>query len=110
MKEGNIMAKVINSGEFKDEVLNSNDVVLIDFFAEWCGPCKMLSPIVEELSKEMEGKAKVFKVDVDKSGDIAQKYGIMGVPTVIVFKNGTAVDKMVGFQPKEVLKSKVEQY
>jgi len=104
------MAKVINSGEFKDEVLNSNDVVLIDFFAEWCGPCKMLSPIVEELSKEMEGKAKVFKVDVDKSGDIAQKYGIMGVPTVIVFKNGTAVDKMVGFQPKEVLKSKVEQY
>jgi thioredoxin 1 len=110
MKEGNIMAKVINSREFKDEVLNSNDVVLIDFFAEWCGPCKMLAPIVEELSKEMAGKAKVFKVDVDKSGDIAQKYGIMGVPTVIIFKNGTAVDKMVGFQPKEVLKSKVEQY
>lgn len=104
------MAKVINSSEFKDEVLNSNDVVLIDFFAEWCGPCKMLAPIVEELSKEMAGKAKVFKVDVDKSGDIAQKYGIMGVPTVIIFKNGTAVDKMVGFQPKEVLKSKVEQY
>ncbi|MDF2884479.1 MAG: thioredoxin [Clostridiaceae bacterium] len=104
------MAKVINSREFKDEVLNSNDVVLIDFFAEWCGPCKMLAPIVEELSKEMAGKAKVFKVDVDKSGDIAQKYGIMGVPTVIIFKNGTAVDKMVGFQPKEVLKSKVEQY
>lgn len=110
MKEDNIMAKVINSREFKDEVLNSNDVVLIDFFAEWCGPCKMIAAIVEELSKEMAGKAKVFKVDVDKSGDIAQKYGIMGVPTVIIFKNGTAVDKMVGFQPKEVLKSKVEQY
>ncbi|WP_010233449.1 thioredoxin [Clostridium arbusti] len=104
------MAKVINSREFKDEVLNSNDVVLIDFFAEWCGPCKMLTPIVEELSKEMAGKAKVFKVDVDKSGNIAQKYGIMGVPTVIIFKNGTAVDKMVGFQPKEVLKSKLEQH
>lgn len=105
------MAKVINSREFKDEVLNSNnDVVLVDFFAEWCGPCKMLAPVVEELSIEMAGKAKVFKVDVDKSGDIAQKYGIMGVPTVMIFKNGTDVDKIVGFQPKEVLKSKVEQY
>ncbi|MFT8316199.1 MAG: thioredoxin [Clostridium sp.] len=105
------MAKVINSREFKDEVLNSNnDVVLVDFFAEWCGPCKMLAPVVEELSIEMAGKAKVFKVDVDKIGDIAQKYGIMGVPTVMIFKNGTDVDKIVGFQPKEVLKSKVEQY
>jgi thioredoxin 1 len=110
MKEGNIMARVINSIEFKDEVLSSNDIVLVDFFAEWCGPCKMLTPVVEELSIEMAGKAKVFKVDVDKSGDIAQKYGIMGVPTVMIFKNGTEVDKIVGFQPKEVLKSKLDQY
>ena len=104
------MARELNSNEFQNEVLNSNEAVLVDFSATWCGPCKMLAPVVEELSTEMEGKAKVFKVDVDKSGDIAQKYNIMGVPTVVIFKNGTAVDKMVGFQPKEVLKAKLEQY
>lgn len=104
------MARELNSNEFADEVLNSNDTVLVDFSAVWCGPCKMLAPIVEELSTDMEGKAKVFKVDVDKSGDIAQKYNIMGVPTVMIFKKGEAVEKMVGFQPKEVIVSKLEQY
>lgn len=104
------MARELNSNEFQNEVLSSKDTVMVDFSASWCGPCKMLAPVVEELSTEMEGKAKVFKVDVDKSGDIAQKYDIMGVPTVIIFKNGVAVDKIVGFQPKTVLKSKLEQY
>jgi len=104
------MTRVINSSEFQTEVLESSDIVLIDFFAEWCKPCKMLAPVVEELSKEMIGKAKVFKVDVDKSGDIAQNYSIMGVPTVMIFKNGEDVYKMAGFQPKEVLKSKLVQY
>lgn len=104
------MARVLDSNEFQNEVLNSNEVVLVDFSAEWCGPCKMLAPVVEELGNEMQGKAKVFKIDVDKSGDIAVKYGIMGVPTVMIFKNGTAVDKMVGFQPKGVLKSKLDQH
>ena len=104
------MAKVINSNEFQKDVLNGNGTVLVDFFAEWCGPCKMIAPALEELSSEMEGKAKIFKVDVDKSGDLAQKYGVMGVPTLMIFKNGEAVDKMVGFQPKQHLKSKLEQY
>lgn len=104
------MAKVINSNEFNSEVLKSNEVVLVDFSAVWCGPCKMLSPVIDELSVEMEGKAKVFKIDVDQSGDIAQKYGIMNVPTVIIFKNGEIVDKVVGFNPKEVLKTKLEQH
>jgi thioredoxin 1 len=104
------MARELNSNEFADEVLNSNDTVLVDFSAVWCGPCKMLAPIVEELSTDMEGKAKVFKVDVDKSRDIAQKYNIMGVPTVMIFKKGEAVEKMVGFQPKEVIVSKLNQY
>ena len=103
------MAKVINSNEFNSEVLNSNEVVLVDFSAEWCGPCKMLAPTIDELSTEMEGKAKVFKVDVDQSRDVAQKYNIMSVPTVMIFKNGEVVDKSVGFQPKEVLKGKLEQ-
>lgn len=104
------MARELNSNEFADEVLNSNYTVLVDFSAVWCGPCKMLAPIVEELSTDMEGKAKVFKVDVDKSGDIAQRYNIMGVPTVMIFKKGEAVEKMVGFQPKEVIVSKLNQY
>lgn len=104
------MARELNSNEFQDEVLNSKDAVLVDFSATWCGPCKMLAPIVEELGTEMEGKVKVFKVDVDKSGDIAEKYSVMAVPTVIIFKNGEAVDKMVGFQPKEVLKGKLGKY
>jgi thioredoxin 1 len=104
------MAKVINSNEFNSEVLNSNEVVLVDFSAEWCGPCKMLAPIIDELSNEMEGKSKVFKIDVDQSGDIAQKYNIMNVPTVMIFKNGEVVEKVVGFQPKEVLKGKLEQH
>ena len=104
------MVKEVNSNEFQKQVLDCSELVLVDFSATWCGPCKMLAPIVEELSNEMAGKAKVFKVDVDKSGDIAQKYGIMGVPTVIIFKDGKALDKMVGFQPKNVLKSKLDQY
>ncbi|MFA6940068.1 MAG: thioredoxin [Clostridiaceae bacterium] len=104
------MAKVINNKEFESEVLKSTDVVLIDFFAEWCGPCKMLAPAVEDISNEMAGKAKVFKIDVDKEGSIAQKYGIMSVPTVLIFQNGKPVDKMVGFQPKDILKSKLEKY
>ena len=104
------MAKVINSNEFKNQVLDSSDVVMVDFFAEWCGPCKMLAPVLEELSSEMAGRAKILKVDVDKSPDFAQKYGISGVPTVMVFRNGAPVDKMVGFQPKQVLKSKLDKH
>jgi thioredoxin 1 len=104
------MAKVINSNEFNSEVLNSNQVVLVDFSAEWCGPCKMLAPIIDELSNEVQGNAKVFKVDVDQSRDVAQKYNIMNVPTVIIFKNGEVVDKSIGFQPKEVLKGKLEAH
>ncbi|MDP4176778.1 MAG: thioredoxin [Bacillota bacterium] len=104
------MAKELNSSEFQSEVLNGSGTALVDFSATWCRPCKMLAPIVDELSTEMQEKAKVFKVDVDKSSDIAEKYKITGVPTVIIFKNGTAVDRIVGFQPKGVLKSKLEQY
>lgn len=104
------MAKVINSSEFKNDVLNDNGAILVDFFAEWCGPCKMVAPVLEELSTELEGKAKIFKVDVDKSGDLAEKYEIAGVPTLMIFKDGKAVDKMVGFQPKEILKSRLQQY
>lgn len=105
------MVKVINSEEFNNKVLSDNSsAVLVDFFAVWCGPCKMFSPVIEEISKEMSGKINVFKVDVDKSTDIAQRYGIMGVPTAVIFKNGKAVDKIVGFQPKDVLENRIEKY
>lgn len=104
------MTRELNGSQFKEEVLNSKSTVMVDFSATWCGPCKMLAPVIDELSAELAGKAEVFKVDVDKSSDLAQQYGIMGVPTVMIFKNGTVVDKMVGFQPKGALKSKLEQY
>jgi thioredoxin 1 len=104
------MSKVINGKEFQKDVLNHSGAILVDFFTEWCGPCKMLAPALEELSREMKGKAKVFKVDIGKNGDLAQRYGIMSVPTLMIFKNGVAVDKMVGFQPKQQLRYKLEQY
>jgi len=104
------MAKVINRNEFEKDVLNGDGTVLVDFYAEWCGPCKMIAPVLEELDNEIKGKAKIFKVDVDKSGDLAQKFEVMGVPTLMIFNDGKAVEKMVGFQPKQELKSKLEKY
>lgn len=104
------MAKVINSQEFQSEVLDGSGVVLVDFFATWCGPCKMLAPVLEELSTELEGKVKILKVDIDESGDIASKYGIMSVPTMITFKDGKEVDKSVGFSSKADLKAKLESH
>lgn len=102
------MARVINTFEFQDEVLNKPGVVLVDFFATWCGPCKMLAPVLDELSVHMEGRAKVLKVDVDRNPEVAQKYGISTVPTMILFKDGRAVEKIVGFQPTTVLRSRLQ--
>lgn len=102
------MAKVINSSEFNSEI--KDGVVVVDFFATWCGPCKMLAPIFEELGSEMSGKVKFLKVDVDQSSDIAMKYKVASVPTMAVFKNGESVDKIVGFVPKEKIKATVEAH
>ncbi len=93
----------ITSENFEQEVLNSEVPVLVDFFATWCGPCKMMSPIVEELAKEMKGKVKIYKVDTDEEQDLAIKYGIMSIPTFIVFKNGEVVNTAVGMRDKEEL-------
>lgn len=93
----------ITSENFEKEVLNSEVPVLVDFFATWCGPCKMMSPVIEELAKEMEGKAKVYKVDTDKEQELAIKYGIMSIPTFIVFKNGEVSNIVVGMRDKEEL-------
>lgn len=96
---------IANDNNF-NEVVNE-EFVLVDFFATWCGPCKMLAPVFEELSGEME-KVNFFKVDVDQALDIARKYAITTVPTMIIFKDGEVVDKMIGFLPKEHIKSKIQ--
>ena len=92
---------------FDNEVLQSTVPVLVDFWAEWCGPCRMLAPIIDELAREFIGKAKIGKVNVDQNQTIAERYGIRSIPTLILFKNGTIVEQIVGSQTKEALKGKL---
>ena len=96
----------VTSANFDLEVMNSDKPVLVDFWAEWCGPCKALTPVLEEIATEMNGKANVVKVNVDQASDLAQKYGIRGIPTLIFFKNGEVKSTLVGNQPKaEIIKN-----
>ena len=92
------------------DVIKHEGLVLVDFWAVWCGPCKMIAPTIEELSKEYEGKLKVVKLNTDENPDIASKYKIMGIPTLIFFKNGEKVDQMVGAVPKPQIKSKIDSF
>lgn len=97
------MATQITSNEFQEKVVNASTPVLVDFFATWCGPCKMMAPVLDEVSSEVAGKAAVYKVDVDKDPQLAQQFGIMSVPTMIVFKGGKPVNQFVGVQSKQAL-------
>lgn len=101
------MAIAVNDTNFEEVVLKAEQLVLVDFWAEWCGPCKMMLPIVEELSKEFEGKIIVAKVDVDGNPGTAAKFGIRNIPTILFFKNGNVVDKQVGAVPKNALIDKI---
>jgi thioredoxin 1 len=102
------MALELTDSNFDELVLKSDKPVLVDFWAEWCGPCRMVGPIVEELAGEYEGKAVVGKVDVDSNPGISTKFGIRNIPTLLVFKNGEIVDKQVGAVPKHILKGKLD--
>ena len=103
------MAIAVNDSNFEEVVLKSEQPVLVDFWAEWCGPCKMMLPIVEEISKEFEGKITVAKVDVDSSQGTAAKFGIRNIPTILFFKGGAVVDKQVGAVPKNSLVEKINK-
>ncbi|MES2728229.1 MAG: thioredoxin [Bacteroidota bacterium] len=102
------MALEINDGNFEEVVLKSKVPVLVDFWAEWCGPCRMVGPVVDELSKEYDGKAVIGKVNVDFNPKIATDYGIMSIPALLFFKDGQLVDKQVGAVPKHVLAGKLD--
>ena len=107
--EGKSMELKINSENFEKEVLNSNKPVLIDFYADWCGPCKMMAPIVKELAEELQGKAKVGKINVDENQDLAMEYNVMSIPTLLIFKNGKEFKRFVGVRDKHELLKELNQ-
>jgi len=95
------MTRVLTSADFTSTI--ASGVTLVDMYADWCGPCQRIAPIIEELAHEYEGKANITKLDVDASGDIAQQFGVMSIPTILIFKDGQLVDKTVGLSDKESL-------
>lgn len=99
--------KYVTESDFQDEVINSQMLVLVDFTADWCQPCKMVAPIVHQLAGEWDGKVKVVKLDADQNPNIMMQYGVMGIPTLMLFKNGEIKERLTGFQPKEKLEAKV---
>jgi len=105
---GNAVA--VTDQSFQTEVLDASLPVLVDFWAEWCGPCRAVGPIVEELAREYDGKLKVVKVDVDESQDVSARYRILSIPTLMVFKGGQEVERVIGAVPKQMLLARVQKH
>lgn len=103
------MEVVITTENFETEVLKSDLPVLVDFWATWCGPCRMIAPVIEEIAKDYQGKMKVGKVNVDEEGDLAVKYGISSIPTLLLFKGGEVVKKTLGYMPKDAVVKFIEE-
>jgi thioredoxin 1 len=100
----------VTETDFQDEVIHSNLPVLVDFTATWCQPCKMIDPIVKQLAREWEGKVKVVKLDADQNPNIMMQYGVLGIPTLMLFKGGEIKERLTGFQPREKLVAKVSSH
>ncbi|MBU0951470.1 MAG: thioredoxin [Elusimicrobia bacterium] len=98
---------ILNEQNFKPEVLDAKGIVLVDFWAEWCGPCKMMFPVIEELAKEYAGKAKICKLNVDENQEIASRHSVMAIPTIIIFKDGKPMERVVGAQQKKALVERI---
>ena len=104
------MAKEYNDSNFQADVLASDKLTVIDFWAEWCGPCRAIGPVIEELSKEYDGKVNIGKVNVDNNPQVSMNYGITSIPAILFVKGGQVVDKLVGAQPKSNFVKKIEQH
>jgi len=100
----------VSKDTFKEDVLESEIPVLIDFTAKWCGPCKMMAPVLVELAEEWKGKIKVLKLDVDENKEIAARYGVMGIPTLMLLVNGEVAERLTGFKPKKKIIKKFQEY
>ncbi len=103
------MVRHIGQDSFKEEVLDNSGVVVVDFYADWCGPCKMLAPVLEEIQTEMGGKVKIVKVNVDENNELANEYQIQNIPALKIFKGGSVVNTQIGFKPKQILVEVIEE-